>query len=253
MSMMTCYVGARGIGKTYHMTKVLKRDYSDRGAFVITNYETTFSDLVIKGKDELLDTIREIREFREAGYFPIDIDPKYKSTKIVFGIDEAHLVLNNNAWKEIAKEEALLSTMAEGRKMKIDILLSTQSVNKLIKDIRIFVDPYVFFQAWIPITYYKKIITKSKMHPDRVMIDRELRYLIPWFKVEECTLDAEQTSHKERLVNTAYNAVSGWLSPATYKLYNSNELVVHKTPTIDGGKATYNFLEKIRKLNAQKK
>jgi len=244
---MTTHVGRRGSGKTYHMTKCLLRAHRAH-SLVITNYTTTFSDIVVNGVDEINAILKELRQMKESGFEPVDFNPKLKSSLIYLGIDECHLIWTSDFWKENRADRTLLSIMAEARKMGIIIHLTTQSIQKLDADLRKYCDPYVFYDPIFPIRIPRR--RKRLTASGNTTIDTESRFLLPLFRREEHEFKEGQVFRDEQSLSTKSITTAGWLSPRTYRLYNHNELVMHRTKPNTG--TLFPYLSTLQNANKEK-
>jgi hypothetical protein len=110
-----------GNGKTLAMTFYLGMD-KEEGRQIITNYHTTFSELM---------TVKEM----------IDYIMSTELKNISIGIDEMQLIFNSLGRKR-AKTELITTMITQTRKRKVDIYFTTQRwmlIDKILRDMTAYV------------------------------------------------------------------------------------------------------------------
>ncbi|PID70320.1 hypothetical protein CSB37_02960 [bacterium DOLZORAL124_38_8] len=124
---MIGYAGYFGSGKTLNMTKDLY-DAHKQGAFVITNYTTTFSNLIVQSQMDIIHLLEEILALRQNGKILGDLLPDsaqdYK--KIYLAIDEAGIYFNARNWKEWREFPHIMDFLLQCRKLDVEIFYTVQ-------------------------------------------------------------------------------------------------------------------------------
>jgi len=128
---MIAYSGHFGSGKTFSMTKDLYNLHK-RGAIVITNYHTEFSNLIVNSLDDLISMFNEVfmyksnRENQLSEWFP----QLNKSQNYFFaiGLDEAGIYFNSREWSKKTNDEYkyLNDFLLQCRKQKVEIYYTVQ-------------------------------------------------------------------------------------------------------------------------------
>ncbi len=125
---MIAFAGYFGSGKTLNMTKELYEAHK-KGAFVITNYSTSFSNLILKNQSQIIDCFREILALRENGKFIGDllkVKNKNLYKNIYIGLDEAGVYFNAREYKEWSKFPDIMDFLLQCRKLKVEIYYTVQ-------------------------------------------------------------------------------------------------------------------------------
>lgn len=233
--MMECWCGDRGSSKTYNISSEIMEKRKD-GYFIISNMWHEDADVIISKKrpEDVFEVIKEILVLKNRGYEMVDFSPEYTHTGIYLVIDEAHLFFSADLYKRYSKPENayLINFMSQARKIDCHAVLSVQDPSKLDKNWRRYVEDYYECVPLVPIRYWKKswkTTVKGNECYSRVM-----RYPIPIAKVIKHKLKAEQPYFSEQQfgdpsgfgtrVNIRLRRF-GWLRPAPYKKYNSQELI----------------------------
>ena len=125
---MIGFAGYFGSGKTLNMTKELKKA-SEQGAFIITNYNTTFSNLVLSTQEEIINCFREILALRQNKKFIGDLlHAKNKNLykDIFIGLDEAGIYFNSREYREWNKFPDVMDFLLQCRKLQVEIYYTVQ-------------------------------------------------------------------------------------------------------------------------------
>jgi len=239
-SMMTGIVGERGAGKTHFLSKLIHQKRAE-GYYIITNFTHADSnkDCSHYSPTEFYELLRELAEFKDAGYEMVDLFPSFYHTGVFIAIDEIQLYFNQDFKYEDAElQYVLLKLLAQARKLDVQIVFVAQQPDKVNKDFRRFTDVWINVKPMF--TFLRS--RKPYPHPTRPCVQYEIRYMVPISKLEYHSLDANNPqfnytvirdelgsswSPKSTVKSTGYT-MSGWLDPLPYKLYSSNQALALK-------------------------
>lgn len=99
----TCFCGGFGSGKTLSMVKYMA-EKKEKGYFIISNFTTTISDMVITDFDEFVETLALIMKKTTDGKTGLEHDGIMPfGKKIVIAIDEAGIWFNNRNFSAFPK------------------------------------------------------------------------------------------------------------------------------------------------------
>ena len=113
---MIAYIGYFGAGKTYSMTRDLWKE-KQKGKVIITNYTTTFSDIILKEKDEFVDFLLFLYEI-------LTVNPEI-GKKFIVGIDEVGIYFNSREFQSFPK--FLVNFLLQLRKLDCEVFYTVQS------------------------------------------------------------------------------------------------------------------------------
>jgi Zonular occludens toxin (Zot) len=233
--MCTAIVGRIGVGKSHYIVKHLYKNYAKAGnCIIMTNFNCSFATHIVRGKDDILDFLTEVREAKESGFQPCDFNPKWTSSAVIVVIDEVQNVFNNDTWQQLkaGKGKIIKEVLSEGRKKDIYIFLLTQSYGLIGINFRRYISEVIYFKPLIPIYNYikKQIPSKTGNYAYR----REMRYLFPIFHkfiVKPANEDETLLTSMEILMRTFH--FSGYLSPKYYKFYDSYEIIKSESQILE--------------------
>ncbi len=132
--------GYFGSGKTLNMTKLLLRDHQE-GRFVVTNYTTSFSNVVVGSLPEFVKILEEIfilknhgKEIgdvisqveKPSGFISKSLGRSTNYQKISIGLDEAGIYFNSRAFAEWKNYPYLVDFMLQCRKLDVRIYYTVQ-------------------------------------------------------------------------------------------------------------------------------
>lgn len=99
----TCYCGGYGSGKTLNMVKDLK-SYHEKGYFIVTNFNTTISDMILVDFDDFIGFLALIVKKTTEGKTGMEHNGiMIQGKKIVIAIDEAGIWFNNRSFGSFPK------------------------------------------------------------------------------------------------------------------------------------------------------
>jgi len=193
---MIGYSGYFGAGKTLNMTKDLWSAHK-KGAFIITNYTTTFSHLIVKSQEELLTVFQEILAMREQGKFISDVLPDFpKNMKDIYiGVDEAGVYFNARNFKEWSNFPSIMDFLLQCRKLRVEIFYSVQAV------------PYVDVN-------FRRITTEWRVF--------KRMPLLPLVSVQEMIIPPDASKFEDGQVMTSSIKWAG--KSDVYDMYDTSEL-----------------------------
>lgn len=246
--MMISVSGKRGIGKTYHLAKVMYRRYR-QNFFIISNFTHLYShiDCSKESPEILYEIIKELGIFKERGYELCDLDPRFTHSGVFIGIDEAHLYFSADLFKRYqadASFQYILKFLAQARKSDVEIWYSVQDPAKIDKNWRRYTESYIRYVPVIPWYVKKNILIKRPKRPDGTeplpYYRREIRYPIPLVWEEHHQLDQENPVFDYSMMKMPDGSMrlspfstlkerklvrAGWMDTFPYKLYDSYQML----------------------------
>ena len=169
---MRMFCGYFGSGKTLAMTKKAAEAHQ-RGDFIISNYPTTVSNVVVETLEDFLQALKEVYIMKSSGkdicdLFPVKFNRKskfkgHRTQRVTILLDEVGVYFTNTSYKQWEKPEFafLMDFILQCRKLHVEIYGTVQhpgfadaKLRRITESWRIYKKPIAF----LPFSLYREYV-----------------------------------------------------------------------------------------------